>query len=85
MPCNTRFQEHYRSAGNPTAKSYKNMAFSKHFKDQHPGLKPKLSVKILKKTKGSLQRKFTEALYIQELKLDLNGKYEQLSILDFVV
>jgi hypothetical protein len=61
------------------------MAFSKHYKDQHPGLKPKLSVRILKKTKGSLQRKITEALYIQELKPDLNAKYEQLNILNFVV
>ena len=81
----TRFQEHYSSAANPTAKSYKNMAFSKHYKDQHPGLKPNLSVKILKKTKGSLQRKITKALYIQELKSDLNVKYERLNILDFVV
>ena len=61
------------------------MAFSKHHKDQHAGLKPKLSVRILKKTKGSLQRKITEALYIQELKPDLNAKYEQLNILNFVV
>ena len=29
-PLVTRVQEHYRSAANPTAKSYKNMAFSKH-------------------------------------------------------
>ncbi len=61
------------------------MAFSKHYKDQHPGLKPKLTVRILKKTKGSLQRKITEALYIQELKPDLSAKYEQLNILNFVV
>ena len=61
------------------------MEFSKHYKDEHPGIKPKLSVKILKKAKGSLQRKITEALYIQELIPDLNGKYEKLSILDFVV
>jgi hypothetical protein len=33
---------------------------------------------------GSLERKITEALFIQQLKPDLNGKYEQLSILDFV-
>jgi hypothetical protein len=34
---------------------------------------------------GSLERKITEALFIQQLKPDSNGKYEQLSILDFVV
>ena len=61
------------------------MAFSKHYKEHHLGQKPKLSVKIFKKTMGSLERKITEALFIQQLKPDLNGKYEQLSILDFVV
>jgi hypothetical protein len=62
------------------------MAFSKHYRKHHLGQKPKLSVKILiKKTKGSLERKIAEPLFIQQLKPDLNGKYEQLSILDFVV
>jgi hypothetical protein len=44
-----RYQEHYRSAANPTAKSYKNMAFSKHYKEHHLGQKTKLSVKIILK------------------------------------
>ena len=34
-PLSQQFQEHYRSAANPTAKSYKNMAFSKHYKTCH--------------------------------------------------
>ncbi|XP_028416688.1 uncharacterized protein LOC114540877 [Dendronephthya gigantea] len=84
-PLAVRFQEHYRSAANPTAKSYKNMAFAKHYSELHRGQKPKLSIKILKKTKGSVERKITEALFIQKLKPDLNGKYEQLNIIDFVV
>ena len=46
-----RFQEHYRSAANPTAKSCKNMAFSKHYKTCHEGQKPKLKAKIQRKTK----------------------------------
>ncbi len=50
------------------------MAFSKHYKDQHPGLKPKVSVRILKKTKGSFQRKLTEALYIQELAISESSR-----------
>ena len=48
-PLALRFQEHYRSAANPNAKSYKNMAFSKHYKACHEGQKPKLTTKILKK------------------------------------
>ena len=63
------------------------MAFSKHYLDQHYGQKPKLSVKILKRTKGSVERKITEAsaLFIQKLNPNLNRKYEQLNVLDFVV
>ena len=82
-PLSKRFQEHYRSATNPTAKSYKNMAFSKHYKACHEGQKPKLTVKILKKTKsGSLERKVTEAVLIQKLKPGLNG---QVNIVDFLI
>ena len=81
-PLSKRFQEHYRSATNPTAKSYKNMAFSKR-KACHEGQKPKLKVKILKKTKsGSLERKVTEAVLIQKLKPGLNG---QVNIVDFLI
>ena len=60
----------FRSAANRKAKSYKNMAFSKHYLDQHYGQKPKLSVKILKRTKGSVERKIKEALFIQKLNPD---------------
>ena len=81
-PLALRFQEHYRSAANPNAKSYKNMAFSKHYKACHEGQKPKLTAKILRKTSGSLERKVTEAVLIQKLKPDLNG---QVNIVDFVI
>ena len=84
-PLVVRYQEHYRSAANPTAPSYKNMAFSRHYIECHPGQKPKLSTKILKKTSGSLDRKITEGLFIQKLKPDLNNKYEQLSVANFLV
>jgi hypothetical protein len=81
-PLAVRFQEHYRSAANPTTKSYKNMAFSKHYKACHEGQKPKLTARILEKTSGSLERKITEAVLIQKLKPDLNG---QINIVDFVI
>ena len=84
-PLKVRYQEHYRSAANPTAKSYQNMAFARHYQEYHKGEKPKLLIKILKKTKGTVERKITEALFIQRIKPDINGKYEQLNILDFVV
>ena len=84
-PLVVRYKEHYRSAANPTAPSYKNMAFSRYYIECHPGQEPKLTVKILKKTSGSLDRKITEALFIQKLKPDLNNKYEQLSVANFLV
>ena len=40
------------------------------------------AVKILKKTSGSLERKVTEAVLIQKLKPDLNGK---VNIVDFLI
>ena len=63
-PLVTCYKEHYRSAANPTAPSYKNMAFSRHYMEYHPAQEPKLTVKIFKKTRGSLDRKITEGLYI---------------------
>ena len=63
-PLVVRYKEHYRSAANPTALSYKNMTFSRHYIECHPAQEPKLTVKILKKTSGSLDRKITEGLFI---------------------
>jgi len=59
------------------------MAFARHYQEHHKGEKPKLLVKILRKTKGTVERKITEALFIQRIKPAINGKYEQLNILDF--
>ena len=84
-PFAVRYKEHYRSAANPTAASYKNMAFLRHYIECHPAQEPKLTVKILKKTSGSLDRKITEGLFIQKLKPELNNKYEQRSVVNFQV
>ena len=84
-PLVVRYEEHYRSTANPTAPSYKNMTFSRHYIECHPAQEPKLTVKILKKTSGSLDRKITEGLFNQKLKPELNNKYEQLSVVNFLV
>ena len=84
-PLLARYKGHFRSAANPTAPSYKNMAFSRHYLERHPGLAPKLSVRILKRTRDSLDRKITEGLFIKKLKPDLNNKYEQLGVVNFLV
>ncbi len=38
-----------------------------------------------KQVQSSLDRKITEGLFIQKLKPDLNNKYEQLSVANFLV
>ena len=66
-PLNVRYQEHYRSAANLTAKSYQNIRFARHYQEHHKAEKPKLLIKILKKTKGTVERKITNALFIQRI------------------
>ena len=75
-PFAVRFNEHLRSARNPDAKSYQHMAFSKHYKQLLPGQSPKLIPSMLKKTKGTLERKITEAFYIERMQPDMNSKDE---------
>ena len=58
-PFAVRFNEHLHSAGNPDAKSYQHMTFSNHYKELHPGQSPKLIPCMLKKMKGTLERKGT--------------------------
>ena len=71
-----RYKEHYRSEANPTALSYKNMAFVRHYMECHPAQEPKSTVKVQKKTSGSLDQRVTkEGLFIQMLKPELNNTY----------
>ena len=59
-PLVTRFQEYYSSLSHPTAKSYKkNDILEALQRSAHPGVKPKLSVKVLssiyQRTKARLE------------------------------
>ena len=86
-PFAVRFNEHLRSARNPDAKSYQHMAFSKHihYKQLHPGQSPKLIPSVLKKTKGTLERKITETFYIERMQPDLNSKDELQEVKGFCI
>ena len=84
-PFAVRFNEHLRSARNPDAKSYQHMAFSKHYKQLHPGQSLKLIPSMLKKTKGTLERKVTEAFYIERMQPDLNSKDELQEVKGFCI
>ena len=78
-PLSDRFAEHYRSANNPTAESYKDKPFGKHFATEHPGRvgNPRLGLQILSRASSTTDRKIKEARAILKNKPDLNDRDEQ--------
>ena len=85
-PIHDRMLEHRRAAINPTSTSYQNNAFATHYKETHEGSTPILSLEILKSNLSrTIQRKISEADFIQQLKPTLNNKKECESALGFLV
>ena len=81
--CHDRFSDHLRAAKKPD--TYPDNAIGKHYGEDHPGLAPLISFKILQtKLNSTLKRKVVEALFIRELKPALNNKLEGNSI-EFLV
>ena len=77
--CHARFSDHIRAAKNPA--TYPDNAIGKHYGEDHPGMTPSLSFKILQtKLNSTLKRKVVEALFIRELKPAINNKLEGNSI-----
>ena len=62
-PINERFVEHYRSANNPTADSYKDKPLAKHYSSKHPEHSgpPKLKLQIVSRASSTTDRKIKEA------------------------
>ena len=78
-PLSDRFDEHYRSANNPTAESYKNKPFGKHYITEHPDHTgdPKLKLQILARASSTTDRKIKEARAIlKKNNPDLNDRDE---------
>ena len=85
-PIHDRMLEHRRAAINPTSASYQNNAFATHYQEVHQGTIPVLSLEILKSNlSNTIQRKISEADFIQHLKPTLNNKKECESALSFLV
>ncbi|KAL5255400.1 hypothetical protein ACHWQZ_G010832 [Mnemiopsis leidyi] len=85
-PIGERFIEHYRSANNPTAKSYRDMPLAKHYNSQHPASDhPKLELKILQHASTTTDRKIKEAREILKNKPDLNNREEQSELRKYLV
>ena len=67
--------EHRRAATNPD--KHPNNALSKHYSLEHPSLPSLLNYKVLKTHLNSdVKRKISEALFIRQLKPELNARDE---------
>jgi hypothetical protein len=85
-PTHCRFTEHYRAAKNPSAKSYLNNPWAKHYKQHHPGCKePEIGLKIIARATTTNERKIKEARVILKNNSDLNDKNEQTDLRRFLV
>tara|TARA_B100001079_G_scaffold6751_1_gene5686 strand:+ start:586 stop:828 length:243 start_codon:yes stop_codon:yes gene_type:complete len=79
--------EHYRSAKNPSADSYKDKPLAKHYREQHQDFRgePKLKLQILERASSTMNRKIIEARQILQNKPDLNDRDEQNELRKFLV
>ena len=80
-----RFDEQYKSASNPTAKSYLNKPLAKHYAEQHPGETPELELKIIDIGRSLINRKVKEARFIHDKQPTLNDKKERNDLTQFLV
>ena len=84
-PLYERFEEHYRTANNPTCKSYENKSISKHYQEFHSNIKPVFTVDILEKASTTKNRKIKEARHILNHKPKLNNRDEQAELRQFLI
>ena len=86
-PIGERFVEHYRSAKNPTADSYKDKPLAKHYTTQHKDYSgdPKIDLEIVERASSTMDRKIKEARIILKNKPDLNDRDEQNELRKFLV
>ena len=80
-----RLNEHLRFATSPDNRSYRDEAFAVHYRQYHHGQAPQLSFKLLKSESNTVSRKIIEAMYINQLKPEINDKEECISINRFLV
>ena len=85
-PTHCRFSEHYNAARNPTAKSYVDKTWAKHYAKHHPGCtEPKIGLEILGHATTTNERKIKEARTILKNNSDLNDKNEHSDLRRFLV
>ena len=85
-PLHYRFDEHYKNAKNPNAKSYENTPLARHYRTNHPDIgDPELKITILDRGRNTVDRKIKEARTIATKKPSLNDKRELLHVQQFLV
>ena len=86
-PIHERFIEHYRSANNPTADSYRDKPLGKHYISKHPEHTgpPKLKLQIVSRASSTTDRKIKEARTILHNNPDLNDRDEQTELRKYLV
>ena len=86
-PLKCRFDEHFRSAANPTAESYKEKPLAKHYRDKHPSHSgpPKLKLEIVDRGTSLVNRKIKEARFLVNKKPTLNDRSELNNLKQFLV
>ena len=60
------FDDHHRSAANPTAKSNEDQPLAKHYREKHPQYTgpPKLKLEIIDRETSLMNRKIKEARFL---------------------
>ena len=78
-------KEHFEKS--PTAESYKEKPFAKHYSVHHPQHvgEPELKLEILARASNTMDRKIKEARAILTNKPDLNDRAEQVDLRKYLV
>ena len=84
-PVSHRFDEHYFSAANQSAKSYLNKPLAKHYAKCHTNMTPELEIKIIDSGKNLKNRKIKKAKFISQKQPSLNDKQELNDLTQFLV
>ena len=84
-PLYERYNEHWRSANNPTCKSYENLSIAKHYTEQHLNATPNFRIDIIERASSTKNLKIKEARHILTKKPEINDKNEQQQLRQFLI
>ena len=80
-----RLGEHLRYARSPNNTSYRDEAMAVHYREKHPNTEPDLVFQLLKTEGKTILRKIYEAMYIFNLKPNINDREEKKVLERFLV